>query len=215
MRLELGARARCSDGAERKLVDVVIDADSHRVTHLVVQPGDDSDGSRLVPIELAAGGDDDGEISLRCTAATLDELAKVREHAFLGAGEQAAEEESGWEVGVRDVQPMPRYGPGAFGEFGGELSPEVIVAYDRVPKGEIELRHASAIYSADRHHLGSVDGVVVDADTRISHLLLGRGHLWWSREISIPEEAIAKFATDMVTLGATKDEVGGFPSERR
>ena len=86
------------------------------------------------------------------------------------------------------------------------------MSYDRVPTGEIELRHASAIYSADQHHLGSVDGVVVDADGLISHLLLERGHLWWKREISIPAAAIAELSTDMVTLGVKKGELGAFPS---
>src|SRR2546430_2822275 len=83
-----------------------------------------------------------------------------------------------------------------------------IFTYDRVPKGEIELRRASAVYSADRHHLGSVDGIVVDSGDRITQLLLKRGRLWWKRELAIPAEAIAKFETDMVVLGIEKSEVG-------
>jgi hypothetical protein len=67
---------------------------------------------------------------------------------------------------------------------------------------------------ADEHHLGSV-GRRCDADGRISQLLLGRGHLWWRREISIPAEAVAELTNDMVTLGASKSEVGSFPSARR
>ncbi len=41
------------------------------------------------------------------------------------------------------------------------------------------------------------------------------GHLWWKREITIPASAISKLESDMVTLGATKEEVGSFPSQRR
>jgi uncharacterized protein YrrD len=213
MRLKLGEPVRSADGVVRKLVDVVIDASSHCVTHLVVQPDDDSDGARLVPVDLAAGGAEGHVIRLGCTVATLDALEPVREHAVLRPGEHT-EEESGWEVGVRDVQPMPSHLPAMYGDYGGEFGPDLLVAYDRVPKGEIELRHASAIYSADRHHLGSVDGVLIDVDTRISHLLLGRGHLWWRREISIPADTIAELATDMVTLGATKREVDALPAQR-
>ena len=82
------------------------------------------------------------------------------------------------------------------------------ISYDRVPKGEIELRHASSVYSADGHHLGSVDAVVVDDGDRLTHLLLERGHLWWKREVAVPAEAISKFESDMLTLGLTKRELG-------
>jgi sporulation protein YlmC with PRC-barrel domain len=211
MRLELGKRARCSDGAVRELADLVLDAGSRRVTHLVVQPKDNPGDARLVPVELASGGDEQ-EISLRCTEKELEAMSPVHGSAYVGAGEQVEEEKDGWEVGVRDMQVIPDYLPTA---APGDLAPEVVVTYDRVPKGEIELRHASDIYSADQHHLGSVDGVVVDADGRISQLLLGRGHLWWKREISIPADALAELTNDMVTLGVSKSEVGAFPSERR
>jgi hypothetical protein len=212
MRLELGTRARCSDGADRELADLVLDAGSRRVTHLVVQPEGNPGDARLVPVELASAGADEHEISLRCTEQQLEEMPHVHESAYVGTGEQVEEEEDGWEVGVRDMQVIPDYLPTA---APGDLAPEVVVTYDRVPKGEIELRHASDIYSADRHHLGSVDGVVVDSDGRIGQLLLGRGHLWWRREISIPAEAIAELTNDMVTLGVSKSELGTFPSERR
>jgi hypothetical protein len=211
MRLELGERARCSDGAVRELADLVVDAAGRRVTHLVIQPKDDPGDARLVPVELAAAGPGEHEISLRCSAQQLEELSLVHEHAYIGEGEQA-EEEDGWEVGVRDMQVIPDYLPTA---MPGELAQEVVMIYDRVPKGEIELRHASDIYSADRHHLGSLDGLVVGADGSISELLLSRGHLWWRREISIPAKAIGELANDMVTLGVSKAELGTFPSERR
>lgn len=205
MRLELGKRIRCADGASRELADVVIDATTNSVTHLVVEPPDDGDAARLVPIQLAEG--DDGGLSLSCTAEMLNQLEPVRAHAYLHAGERV-EDDSKWDVGVEDVQPIAEYAPSAFGEFGSEFGRDVAVSYDRVPKGEIELRHASAVYSADRHHLGSVDGVVVDSGDRITHLLLERGHLWWKRELKIPAQAISKFETDMVILGVDKSELG-------
>jgi len=211
MRLELGEGARCSDGAVRKLADLVIDAGSRRVTHLVIQPKDDPGAARLVPVDLAATGVGEREISLRCSALQLEELPLVHENAFVDEGEPA-EEKDGWEVGIRDMQVIPDYLPTA---MPGELASEVVVTYDRVPKGEIELRHASDVYSADRHHLGSLDGVVLGADGGIDQLLLGRGHLWWRREIAVPATAIGELANDMVTLGVSKAEVASFPSKRR
>jgi hypothetical protein len=213
MRLQLGRHARSTDGGVRSLVDVVIDASGSRVTHLVLQPKDDPDAARLVPIEFTQASTNEDEVSLTCTTRQLDEMRAVRSHEYLQPGEEISDE-PGWDVGAKDMQAMPVYLPGAYNEYAGDLGTDLAVTYDRVPEGEIELRHASAIYSADRHHLGRVDGLLVEADGRISHLLLERGHLWWRREISIPAEAVDEFATDVVTLGVTKGAVGGFPKQR-
>ena len=52
------------------------------------------------------------------------------------------------------------------------------MTYDRVPKGEVEIRRSSAVTSADGHDLGQVDGFLVDGEAHITHFILERGHLW-------------------------------------
>jgi sporulation protein YlmC with PRC-barrel domain len=207
MKLELGTSIRCTDGATRELVDVVIDSGSSRVTHLVIRPAQHAEDARLVPISLASCAEKDGEteISLNCSAADVERFDPVHEFEVLHAGEPRKENPK-WDVGVEDIVVSPNYAPSAFGDYVGALDSNVTISYDRVPKGEIELRHASSVYSADGHHLGSVDGVVVDESDRLTHLLLERGHLWWRREVALPAEAISKFESDMLTLGVTKRE---------
>jgi len=208
MKLELGTSIRCADGATRELVDVVIDSSSSRVTHLVIQPAQHAEDARLVPISLASRAEDgESEISLNCGAADLERFDPVHKFEILRAGERPNEDPK-WDVGVEDIVVAPNYAPTAFGDYGGSLDSDVTISYDRVPKGEIELRHASSVYSADGHHLGSVDAVIVDDDDRLTHLLLERGHLWWKREVALPAEAISKFDSDMLTLGLTKRELG-------
>jgi sporulation protein YlmC with PRC-barrel domain len=208
MKLELGTSIRCADGATRELVDVVIDSSSSRVTHLVIQPAQHAEDARLVPISLASRAEDgESEISLNCGAADLERFDPVHKFEILRAGERPNEDPK-WDVGVEDIVVAPNYAPTAFGDYGGSLDSDVTISYDRVPKGEIELRHASSVYSADGHHLGSVDAVIVDDDDRLTHLLLERGHLWWKREVALPAEAISKFESDMLTLGLTKRELG-------
>jgi uncharacterized protein YrrD len=207
MKLGLGTSVRCADGETRELVDVVIDSGSKRVTHLVIQPREHAEDARLVPVGLAeAGGDDGPEILLRCTSADLERFDPVHQYEILHPGERRHEDPK-WDVGVEDVVVTPNYTPTAFGDYAGSLDSEVTISYDRVPKGEIELRRASAVYSSDGHHLGSVDGVAVDGGDRLTHLLFERGHLWWKREVAVPMEAISKFESDMVTLGVTKGEL--------
>jgi sporulation protein YlmC with PRC-barrel domain len=214
MRLELGKRARLEDGDVREIADVVIDAGTNRVTHVVVQPKDDPDDARLVALDLVAEVPGGRELSLQCTAEAFAKLERVREHDYLRLGEHR-KKEPGWDVGVEDVQPLPTYQPAAFGDYGGDISSDVMVTFDRVPKGEIELRHASAVYSSDSHHVGQVAGLEVDRDDHISSLVLERGHLWWRREIVIPAEAVGKLASDSVTLAVPKAELGNFRSQRR
>jgi sporulation protein YlmC with PRC-barrel domain len=207
MKLELGTSIRCADGATVELVDVVIDSSSSRVTHLVVESAEHTEDARLVPISLAGRAEKEGgtEISLNCSAADLERFDPVHQVEVLRAGERP-EDDPNWDIGVEDVVVAPNYAPTAFGDPVGTIDSDVTISYDRVPKGEIELRHASAVYSADGHHLGSVDGVVVDEGDRLTHLLLERGHLWWKRKVELPADAIATFQSDMLTLGVTKSE---------
>jgi hypothetical protein len=215
MRLELGTPVRCSDKAYGELADVVIDPISKRVTHLVVRPTDqEALETRLVPIELVEGGEQESEISLRCTVADVNGLEPVQEYAYLRLGESAVEDPD-WDVGVRDVLASPYYAA----DFGAGLEtlpadPNLGLIYDRVPKGEVEIRRSSDVWSADEHHLGEVDGFLVDGEAHITHLILERGHLWGRRDVTIPIGAVAKVETDAVTLSLTKDQVGALPSVR-
>ena len=84
----------------------------------------------------------------------------------------------------------------------------VVLSYDRVPKGEVEIRRASAVTSSNGEHLGHVDGFVVDGDGYIAHLVLEHGHLWGKREIAIPIGAVARTQSDEVVLSWSTDEVG-------
>jgi hypothetical protein len=86
------------------------------------------------------------------------------------------------------------------------------MTYDRIPKGEVEIRRASDVTSADGDHLGHVDGFLVDGDDQITHVVLERGHLWGRREVSIPIGAVSRVHTDAVTVRLTKDEVAALPA---
>jgi hypothetical protein len=207
MKLDLGSRVRCSDGAERELADLVVDAPAKRVTHLVVEPKGQREAARLVPVELAHE-DADG-LALSCTSEVLDAFDPVREFAYLPAGEHP-EEDDRWGVGVEDVLVAPTYAP--LDPSAEEFDPNVSVLYDRVPKGEVELRASSDVYSADEHHLGSVHGLEIGEAGAIRALALIRGHLWWKREIAVPADALESFQTDLVTLGIDKSGLRGLPS---
>jgi sporulation protein YlmC with PRC-barrel domain len=214
MRLEIGNRVRCTDGVYGELADIVIDPLEKRVTHLVVQPERGEGEARLVPIELAKGRDDEQrEIELECTLDEAQGFESVHESAYLRLGAIPAEDPD-WDVGVQDVLAMPYYPGLDVAAYPGGLDSHVTMSYDRVPKGEVEVRRASAVISADGHSVGEVDGFVVDADEHITHFVLERGHLWGRKEVTIPIGAVARVESDAVHVALSKDEVGALPAVR-
>jgi sporulation protein YlmC with PRC-barrel domain len=215
VRLELGSPVNCTDGPFGKLADVVIDPTKRRVTHLVVEPDGDHSEARLVPIELANADEGEGSaIGLACSLEDAGKLELVEEYAYLRLGEKP-DVGPGWDIGIESVLAQPYYGYGAgigYEPAPAEYDPHASVTYDRIPKGEVEIRRASEVTSADGHHLGKVDGFLVDDEDHITHFVLERGHLWGKKEVTIPINAVAGVHTDAVSLTLTKDEVGELPS---
>jgi sporulation protein YlmC with PRC-barrel domain len=215
MRLDLGSPVRCSDDAFGELADVVIDPETRRVTHLVVRPHRRDEQARLVPVDRAQAGEtSDATISLGCTVAEMSEFELVQESAYLRLGEVPVDDPD-WDVGIEEPLVLPSssamdgLGAGAI-----DVDPHVMLSYDRIPMGEVEIRRASSVTSADGHHLGHVDGFVLDGEQQIAHLVLEHGHLWGRRDVVIPASAIARVETDEVVLTLSKDAVGALPSAR-
>jgi hypothetical protein len=163
-------------------------------------------GARLVPIELAertAGG----AIALRAAAEEVRGFPPVRELAYVRFDGFPVDDPD-WDVGVEEVLALPYYPQ-------YDLQPETVdyaARHDRIPKGEVEIRRASDVESADRHRLGNVAGFLVDDGRLITHLVLERGRRWERRDVAIPLGAIARVETDAVTLSLMRDEVEALPS---
>lgn len=204
MRLELRQAVRCTDDMLGELADVVIDPVTRRVTHLVVQPVHQHALARLVPVELATRDAGSTAIHLRCSTADFSRFDAVRETAYLRLGEAPVDDPE-WDVGIEDVLALPYYpldGPVDYLDYAA-------VGYDRIPKGEVEIQRASAVISLDGHHLGTVDGFVIDGETQaITHVVLDHGHLWGRREVTIPIGAVGSVEIDRIRLNLSKDDVG-------
>ncbi len=216
MRLDLGGTVRCTDGVFGELADLVIDPTTRRLTHLVVEPHGRHDLARLVPVGLARAEDgDDCVIVLDGTLDAIGALEPVQESAYLRLGDFPVEDPA-WDIGVREALALPYYtdpaGMGAIGPI--DPDPHITVSYDRVPKGDVEVRRASAVSSSDGHHLGHVDGFMVDGAEHITHVVLEHGHLWGRREVTIPIGAVARVDNDRVVLSLSRDEVGELKSRR-
>jgi hypothetical protein len=218
MRMELGLPVECSDGRGGRVRDLVVDPARRRLTHIVVERH--AHLSRLVPIEdVERTSADDGEaLRLDCTVAEIERrYPEVEETALVRIGEWPTLDEDDWEVGVSTVLSAPFFDSDGF-ELTTTAAPaaddRLLMAYDRIPAHEVEMRRGSVVEAADETFLGHVDSFVVDDDGRITHLVLERGHLWRRRDVTIPITAVARLSTDKVRLSLSPDEVAALPAAR-
>jgi sporulation protein YlmC with PRC-barrel domain len=211
MRLEFGKQVRCTDAVIGELADVVIDPIEKRVTHVVVRPHHGGGHAWLVPIDLADSGIEDDVISLRCTRDEVAAMPDIENFAFLRT-ETSLVSDPEWDVGVTDVLALPYYESSGF-DYMSAAAQDVELVYDRVPKGEVEIRRASSVMTSNGEYVGNVDGFLVDGGD-ITHFVLERGHLWGRREVTVPIGAVEKVESDTVTLGLSTDEVGSLPAHR-
>jgi hypothetical protein len=211
VRLRLGARVRCADAPFGELHDIVLDPRRREVTYLGVDVPDQPLKARLVPIELVDLSADAAGILLRCTESDAHGLTPLREFAYLRPGEHpTVDAESA--VGVRDLIAMPQYDAGPFEGYRPDSeSADVGVIYDRIPKGQVELRRSSPVVSPHDHEVGMVDALILDG-YRITHLVVRAGHLWRRREVPLPVAAVARWGIDEVGIRLSADELKSFPA---
>jgi hypothetical protein len=169
------------------------------------------DTARLVPTSLVESGGGQSDIVLSCSAEELEGLEQIREFSYLHVGEPPSGDAE-HDVGVEDLLSIPYYEAAELGGYAGAIDASVGLSYHRIPKGAVELRRSSPVWSSDGHRLGNVEGFTVDGDA-ITHVVLERGHLWGKR-VTIPIAAFTSVETDSATVSLTKDEVGALPALR-
>ena len=167
--------------------------------------------ARLVPLNLAeAEADTDdydvraapGKLRLRCTEAEFMTLDP--------AEETLAEFAVGQTVPVQLIPPGWR-GTGEPEAQGGDIPriPERETV-DVVPPNEVEEHGGDHVHAADGD-IGQLHAFRIDPPSgRVTHVLLGEGHLWGRKEVAIPFDKIAGFDHG-ITLSLTRRQVQALP----
>lgn len=212
MRLDLDSQVACTDGPFGELSDVVIDPHQRQVTHLVVQPHGRHDLARLVPVGRARASEGAGSgVTLDCTNAELASIDPLQRAEYVRLGEGPVPDAK-WDVGVTDMSGLPPIGSLGVTPLGSGMEtfdpdPHVSLAYDRVPKGRVELRSDSEVFSSDGHQLGRLVAFVVDGEDQIRHVVIEHGHLWRKRELAIPIASVDRIESDELVLSVSRAEV--------
>lgn len=203
----IGTKVVCSDGSCGQLSRVVVDPLARVLTHLVVEPARGGAVGRLVPIDLVA--DAASEIRLSCTWGTFQELPDAEETHFLTPTDRQLD------YADDEVFSWPYYGlaagMGGMGMAGmGVAGNPPFATYDRVPVGEVDLRRGEHVQARDGS-IGSVQGLVIDGERHVTHVLLQEGHLWGKKDVAIPIGAVTEVDAEGVHLSITRDQVRDLP----
>ena len=193
MRIPLNARVQCKDGMSGRVVQLIVNPITRKITHVVVEESNPPQIERLVPIRciVQAG---DGLIYLACSKQELGQMTPLIESEFLWA-----------EIpGLDEAYPYllhPYVMPGRLKTKQQSLAPD-----------ELGIHRGARVYATDAK-VGWVDEfVTIPTNGQITHLLLREGHLWGCREVTIPVSEIERVERGAVYLRLDKLGVQALPS---
>ncbi len=208
MKLRLGQTIDVVDGPFGTLGDIVVDPRVKTVTHVMVEPMNQHQQARLVPIWMIT--DEQGTLTIQLDAKHARQLqqAAASEYQYVTEPLDLGDE---WDVGTEDILQLP------FHEFDAGVwrgDGRALIRYDRIPRGEVEIREQSRVTSSDGHDVGNVIGLVTDDhddDDVVVGVAVGSGLLTWRHVTLVPIKKIQKVSNDRVVLGVTRHGMKAFP----
>jgi hypothetical protein len=188
----IGVGVICADGDCGRLHRIIIDPASRELRHLVV--GRDPHTARLVPATLVGSAAADA-IVLTCTTADFDRMEPAEATEVVQPPAVAA--------------PSAGTGAGAIAGYNARATKAETVTYDRVPRGEVQLRGGERLHAADGD-IGHIKGLMAAPDNHVTHILLSEGHLWSRKEVAVPIRNVVD-ATFGVQVDLTREELKDLP----
>lgn len=202
--LRLGQAVTAEDGPFGELADIIIDPQTNEISHLVVEPHHKHLQSRLVPLWLTSIDGDDIHVAL--DNRHLLELSRCAFSQFITLGDPIDLGDY-WETSNLTIHALPYWStiaPAAWQPLQGDAQ------FDRVPKGEIEVRRESGVRTEDGHIVGHVEGMVV-ADNHMTDVVVTSGVPGLRHHVVVPLSAIARIGADEVLLSIDRDAFHDLP----
>jgi hypothetical protein len=143
-----------------------------------------------------------------CTREVALALPATEDFAYVRLAE-APPRDGEWDVGIQRVLTVSPsvYANGQMLPYPFDEDPHVSVLYDRIPPGEVEVRHESDVTAVDGVWIGHLESLTIDARGAITAMTFERGHLWRRRHITVPTSALAKVTMDGLTLALSKPQI--------
>jgi hypothetical protein len=206
----IGAAVRCASGeacGEVRYLD--IDRHTRKLTRLAVEEKGRQGLGRLVPIGQAHSDRQTHEIQFLGTMAKFRTLEASDVTEFVPGSE-------GYELyGPEQVVEEPEYGEPIPGEqvvgstVPGFSETETLA---QVPEGDMAIGRGHGYHiHAGSHEFGRVHGVLVDADARVTHVVLGEWHGLRQTEVAVPFTDRDTVQADGFHFSLTKQQIEALP----
>jgi len=202
----IGAEVHCTDGQCGRLLKVVVDPHTERVTDLIVEKGFILTTDKVLPVSVVEKATPEA-VYLSTTGDQLADCADYREVEF---SEPAPE----W-------QETKRYRTGEVAHYAfryGIALPDPVVpmvrqrVHEGVPSELAVLERGTPVHNVNGE-MGKMDHVLVDRESgEISYVIVDRGLL--SPSLVVPISKIGKVSEQSVTVKATDEELEEFSSYR-
>lgn len=203
--LRLGQPVDALDGHFGELADIVIDPHARVVTHIVVEPRHHHYQARMVPIDLVSADGD--RIHIDLDGSRLRHLQRIVDIDYLRLTDPVTVD-GNWDIGTEDVLAMPySWGSTAMTSYDDTTA---MIQWDRVPKGECEVRRSSAVLVDGDRCVGHVAGFVADGD-HLTGVVVERGHLGLAHHTLVPMGSVARVANDHVKLDMDAETFKALP----
>lgn len=204
MKLRLGQRVEATDGPFGELGDIIVDPIAKTVTHIVAEPHHKHQQARLIPMWLVAEAD--GLLTVGLDIDHLRQLEQVAYSDYMKFGD-AIEVGDSWDIGTEDVFSSPYHD---FEFDMGWYDNRIGVTYDRVPKGECEIRRTSLVIAADDTEVGTVHGFLADHD-HLKAVIVRTGVPGFRHDILVPLGSVKAVRVDEIDLVLTEAQFGLLP----
>jgi len=193
--IPLNAEVMCIDGLAGETISVIVNPDTKRVTHVVVQ--DKSFPKQMewmVPLEKVTSSTPK-KITLNCTRDELNNMQPFTRKYYL-------------------EQEIPGYGYAYSLPYmkapTDMLHPQVEEL--NVPHEDLALNRGIDVEALDGH-IGQIGELLIDQHNgEITHFTLLRGHLWGKKEVVIPLSFVERVDQDTVYLKFDKKHIDDLPS---
>jgi osmotically-inducible protein OsmY/sporulation protein YlmC with PRC-barrel domain len=202
---DIGARVHCKDGDRGRLLKVVVDPYTQRITDLIVEKGFLLTTDRVLPVDMVERTSD-GDVYLAISGDALEAYPEYREVEF-------KEPAPGVKAGVYDKGDV-RCWQGAYRVVC--TKPVIPMVRKQIYKGVdanlVVIERGMPVKNA-QGTVGEVDHLLVDAESgEITHLVVRKGLIPYYPIIPISE--VKGVSTGAVSVGLTEKEIDGFARYR-
>lgn len=192
--IPMGAEVICSDGGCGKLVCVLLNPVTEKVTHLVVKEQKQEKTEYVVPLDQVIESSP-ASIYIYCKTVELEEMQPFKETEFLP--------NTIFSLGSTPSMLWPYDAPG----LGA-----IVLEHEHIPPDELAVHRGARVIATDGE-VGKVDEFLIDPENgHITHLILREGHLWDQEDVTIPVAQIEHIEEDAVYLKIDKCAIEALPA---